>query len=166
MTVGDLVEVRLLRFPVVEAAKAAEHFDGLKREFALLAMQGTKDDLPQRLLDLVAALTVQYESTTAEPDRLRREALARGDREIPVLVYRTPPGSDEAAISVARMLDEADDFCRKTDLLLTMATPPRSLAYRRWYFGEFIAQLHGLPPLAWPDADHDALAASPVLRGT
>jgi hypothetical protein len=49
------------------------------------------------------------------------------------------------------MLDEVDEFCRQGKHLLTLATPPELVAYRRWYLGEFIAQLAGRPATPWPD---------------
>jgi hypothetical protein len=46
------------------------------------------------------------------------------------------------------MLEEADEYCR-SDQLLTLATPPTLVAFRRWYLGEFIAQIDGRPPQPW-----------------
>lgn len=162
---GDLVTVRLLRFPVDVWARSNEHFEGLRREFTLIALLPQADDVPRRLLDLVEALVGEYAATVADAARVRNEAHARGDKEIPELVYRTPAQAGEATRSLARMLDEADEFCRRGDHLLTLATPPELVAFRRWYLGEFNAQLQGHPPLPWPEADHQQLLASPSLRG-
>ncbi|MDP9441273.1 MAG: hypothetical protein M3P34_03640 [Actinomycetota bacterium] len=57
------------------------------------------------------------------------------------------------------MLDEPDEFCRSGNQLLTLATPPELLAFRRWYLREFNAQLQGQPPLPWPEADRQQLGA-------
>lgn len=167
MTAGkdDLVVVRLLRFPVDVWARSNEHFEGLRREFALIALHLPASEVPRRLLELVDALVGEYAETVADPARVRNESHARGDKEIPELVYRTPPQAADATTSLARMLDEADEFCRRGDHLLTLATPPELVAFRRWYLGEFHAQLQGQPPLPWPEADRQQLLASPTLRG-
>ena len=55
------------------------------------------------------------------------------------------------------LLEEVDDFCRSGQHLITLATPPESLAFRRWYLNEFIAQMERHePPVPWPDyvAEH------------
>jgi hypothetical protein len=121
--------------------------------------------VPRRLLELVDALVGEYQETVTDAARVRDEAHARGDKEIPELVYRAPPNAVAATISLARMLDEADEFCRSGNHLLTLATPPELLAFRRWYLGEFNAQLQGQPPLPWPEADRQQLVASPTLWG-
>lgn len=167
MTTGEdeLVAVRLLRFPLQVWVRSNEHFEGLRREFALIAMHPDTSDVPRRLLELVEALAGEFAETVADAARIRNEAYARGDNEIPELVYRAPPQAGAATISLARMLDEADEFCRSGHHLLTLATPPELVAFRRWYLGEFSAQLQGQPPLPWPEADHQQLMASPGLRG-
>ena len=49
------------------------------------------------------------------------------------------------------MLDEADEYCRRGDHLLTLATPPEELRFRRWFISEFVDQVNGAPPTPWPD---------------
>lgn len=160
----DLVQVRLLRYPLDVYQRSVEHFEGLKREFTLLSLSDT-DDLPRRLVELIDALTSEYAETVAAADLLREEAIARGETEMPELRYETPRRAVEAVKVLARMLDEADEFCCRGGLLLSLASPAEAVAFRRWYLGEFVAQANGLPPLPWPDADHEALVANPTLRG-
>ncbi len=160
----ELVTARLLRFPVDVWARSSEHFEGLRREFALMALDRAPG-VPARLLELVRTLADEYEETTSEPARIRNAAHQRGDREIPELVYRVPGRAAPAVLRLARMLDEADEFCRRGEHLLTLVTPPEALAFRRWSLGELYAQLGGAEPLAWPEADHEHLATSPRLRG-
>lgn len=161
-----LAPVRLLRFPVDVWARSNEHWESLRREFALIALHRDNSDVPRRLLELVAALVGEYQEAVADAVRLRDQAHARGEKEVPELVYRVPRQAGAAATrTLARMLDEADEFCRQGQHLLTLTTPPEALAFRRWYLGEFTAQLQGLPPLPWPEADHQRLVSSPLLRG-
>lgn len=158
-------EVHLVGFPLDVHQRATEAFEGLRREFQLIAMRSPEaEDVPDRLLRLVDALSVEYEGLSAEMDAIRDAAAARGDAEVD-LVYRVPPQIAGACIALSEMIDEADDFCRQGDVLLSLASPPEAVAFRRWYLGEFVAQLAGEPPLPWPEADREALVRSPLLRG-
>ena len=163
---GDgMRDVRLIGFPLDVHRRATEAFEGLRREFQLIAMRSPEaEDVPERLLQLVDALSVEYEGLSTQTDGIRDAAAARGDAEVE-LVYRVPPEVAGACIALSRMIDEADEFCRQGDVLLTLASPPEAVAFRRWYLGEFVAQLDGEPPVAWADADHEALAREPHLRG-
>jgi hypothetical protein len=62
-----------------------------------------------------------------------------------------PATAAPALRGVAELLDEADEFCRSGQHLLTLATPSHLLEYRRWYLGELAAQLEGAPPKPWPE---------------
>jgi hypothetical protein len=44
-----------------------------------------------------------------------------------------------------RLLDEADDFFRKAELL-TIVPTEEALAVRRWAFGQLVCQCQGKPP--------------------
>ncbi len=59
-----------------------------------------------------------------------------------------PPEVAAAARRLGDLLDEADEFCRSGHLL-TVATQPESVAFRRWYLGEFQRQIDGHPPGPW-----------------
>jgi hypothetical protein len=148
---GELVEVKLLRLPLQVWQRTQEHLDGLLREFALIA----HDDeatvaTPRRLLDLVQQLTAGF-GTFSEAQRMAMgEALARGETEID-LTYRVPPAAAGAAQQLGDMLDEADEYCRQGDHLLTLATPAEELRFRRWFISEFVDQLGGAAPTPWPD---------------
>jgi uncharacterized protein YfaT (DUF1175 family) len=60
-----------------------------------------------------------------------------------------------------------DVYQRATEAFegLQRASPPEAVAFRRWYLGEFTAQLQGEPPLPWPQADHATLVRDARLRG-
>ena len=165
---GDgLREVRILDFPLDVSNRATEAFEGLRREFALVAMQTPEGgNVPARLLELVEALTREYAGISDQADQQRADAVERGDASIPELVHRVPTGVAGACIQLNGMLDEADEFCRQGDLLLNLATPPEAVAFRRWYLGEFVAQINGEAPVPWSAVDQDALARDRRLRGT
>jgi len=49
------------------------------------------------------------------------------------------------------LLDLADAFCRD-ERLLSLARTPGQRRFQQWFLGEFVRQLNGEAPLAWPDA--------------
>ncbi len=162
----ELVDVRVCQFPLDVYRRAAEAFEGLQREFTLVAMRTpAAEEVPSRLLELVETLTGEYGGLNDGADQIRDAAIERGETSLDELVYRLPRNAAEACIALNDMLDEADEFCRQGDVLLSLASPPEAVAFRRWYLGEMGAQLRGQPPLAWTDADHDALLRDPRLRG-
>ena len=149
---GELVEVRLLQLPLQVWQRTQEHVDGLLREFALIAQDDeVRAATPGRLLALVQQLTAGFGSFSEAQRIAMEEALARGESEID-LTYQVPPAAAGAAQQLGDMLDEADEYCRRGDHLLTLATPEEELRFRRWFISEFVDQLGGAPPTPWPDS--------------
>lgn len=146
-----LGEVRLVRLPLDVWQRTQEHVDGLLREFALMVSdEEARAATPGRLLDLVSDLSAGY-GGFSQSQRLEMEAaLARGETVID-LTYHLPLGAAPAAQQLGDMLDEADEYCRRGDHLLTLATPPEGLRFRRWFISEFVDQLGGAAPTPWPD---------------
>lgn len=164
---GELRQVRILGFPLDVYQRANEAFEGLRREFTLVAMRTPEAAaVPTRLLQLIEALTDEFGAITSEPDRLRDEAIGRGELVVDELVHHLPPAAGEACVALNEMLDEADEFCRQGDVLLSLASPPEAIVFRRWYLGEMTAQLRGEPPLPWSQVDQAAVLAEPRLRAT
>jgi hypothetical protein len=152
-TAGDLVEVRLVGLPLQVWQRTQEHVDGLLREFALIAQDDeAKLATPGRLLALVQHLSAGFGSFSEAQVIEMEAALARGDTEIDV-TYQVPPAAAPAAQQLGDMLDEADDYCRRGDHLLTLATPEEELRFRRWFISEFVDQLGGAPPTPWSPRD-------------
>jgi hypothetical protein len=149
--VTDLVEVHLVGLPLDVWQATQEHVDGLLREFALIVQDAdARAAAPGRLLALVEELNASYGSFSEEQRRDMEEALEAGRAEID-LTYQVPPGAGGAALQLGEMLDEADEYCRRGKHLLTLASAPQELAFRRWFISEFVDQLHGAPPTPWPD---------------
>ena len=94
-------------------------------------------------------LQARFGAFTAGPTGVIHDALAR-DEETVDLVYAVPPEAADAAIRLGTLLDEADEFCRAGELL-TLATVPEGVAFRRWFLGEFVSQIGGRPPRPWAD---------------
>ena len=60
----------------------------------------------------------------------------------------TYPRSRDCRVELRSTLAEADEFCRRGELL-TLATPPEYVAFREWFLGEIVRQLEGKPPTPW-----------------
>ena len=151
MTGTELREVRLVSFPLRLHQVATEHHAELMREFQLLALDVREEqNVPARLVELIAELSSAYSGSTEAANAERDAALARGDEAVD-LTYRVPEDAATACARLERMLDEADEFCRSAQLL-TLATPVEAAAFRRWYLREFTAQLAGADPTPWPVA--------------
>lgn len=150
----DMMEVRLLDVSLVDYQRSTEHHDELVREFALInearreAIREGAAEVPARLLALIDDLTARFAAFSAGPTAALRAALERGDERIDLL-YTVPTAVGPAAEELNRLLDEADEFCRAGDLL-TLASPPGTAAFRRWFLDQFGAQIAGAPPTPWP----------------
>jgi hypothetical protein len=153
---AELVDVRLLRFPLSLHAASEEHHDELLREFAHIAnAEDGSARVPQRLLSLVASLRERYAPFSGPVQEQIERARERGEDTID-LTYRVPASVGTAALELAAMLDEADDFCRRGHLLTLAADGPMA-AFRRWLLEEFAHQVDGGSPRPWPpDTGHPA----------
>jgi hypothetical protein len=142
----DLTTVRILGLPLDVLERASEHNDELLREFALVREENS-DHVPSRLLALIEELNGRFGSFTEGPSNAIQQALDRGDEALD-LEYQVPADAADGAVRLATLLDEADEFCRSGDLL-TLATLPESLQFRRWFLEEFSRQIAGAPARSW-----------------
>ena len=146
-----MAEVRLIRLPLDVWQRTQEHVDGLLREFTLIVQDpDARAAAPGRLLALVEELSAGYGSFSEEQRQQMVEAFEQGRTEMD-LTYQVPPAAAGAARQLGDMLDEADDYCRRGTHLLTLATPPEETRFRQWFIDEFVDQIGGAPPTAWPD---------------
>ncbi|MFN2506281.1 MAG: hypothetical protein ABR540_19050 [Acidimicrobiales bacterium] len=133
--------------------RTQEHVDDLLREFTLVAQDAeARAAVPGRLLALIEELRAGYGRFSAEQRMEMETAVARGQLAID-LVYQVPPAVAGAAQQLGDLLEEADEYCRRGDHLLTMATPPHEARFRRWFISEFVDQVGGRPPTPWPEYD-------------
>jgi hypothetical protein len=150
----DLVTVHIIGMPLDVQRRAQQHADELIRELTLVA-EGMRQhhgpgELPARLVELVGDLTGTYSRFTVEQEQQLADALEEG-RDTVDLDYVLPTSVSGAVRSLADILDEADEYCRAGQHLLTLATPPDLVAYRRWYLDEFTRQAAGAAPMSWAD---------------
>ena len=156
MTAPELRPVRMLQLPVQVWAASQEHHDELLREFALMTAgledrDGESPPVPVRLLRLVEELTASFAGSSEEQEARLFAAAARGDEVMDVLEFALPEAAGPACVQLEQMLDEADDYCRSGQHLLTLSTPDELRAFRSWYLGQVREQLAGAPPEPWPD---------------
>lgn len=153
----ELFVIELRELPVAVLSRAQEHNFTLVRELALVHTADERGVAPARLLWLSQHLDERYAAFNDTP-RQRIQSAIEGDESHIDIQYQVPADAAEAAIELGAALDEVDDYCRTGDLL-TLVTPPEAVAFRRWLFSEFVAQIQtGAPPTPWresPFADLD-----------
>ena len=147
----DLVDVVMLGLPVEQFRRTQQYHDALLRELALIAVEADEGiaSAPRRLVALVNELGRQYGGFSVGPEAQLLDALERQVASVDVS-YRVPRDVAEASIELGRLLDEADEYCRHGDLL-TLAAPDDVVAFRRRYLEEFVRQIGGAAPRAWPE---------------
>jgi hypothetical protein len=158
----ELFEVHILRFPLPLFERSRRHMEALTREFEFIA-EGDTAGTPARLIALVERVGTRFAGLNDAAEARVEEALLRGDDHVDV-VYRVPRAASDACVELNAMLDEADDFCRHGELL-TLATPGDQVAFRRWFLDEFVTQLAGGAPTAWPGERADRAGSSPNRPG-
>ena len=150
MSEEELVTVHVQGFPLQVHARAQQQSAEMRREFQLILGQEAlhPGSVPHRLLDVSNALSGRYSGFTEEQERQIEEGIASGAELLDELVFRVPSSVGEAAVQLAAVLDEADEWCR-TGKMLVLATPPDLVAYRNWYLDEFRRQAAGEAPRPW-----------------
>lgn len=143
-----LVEVHLLQLPVTVWARAQEQSQALQREFALATSDTA--DVPARLLALMTSLRDRFGDGTSAQEEQLLDAADAGVAVLPDLVYVVPAEVGPAALELGRLLDEADEHCRRGDHLLTLAADDELVRFRWWYLEEFGRQVEGAAPVPWP----------------
>lgn len=165
---SDRFTVRLLGLPLELHRRAADHMAAMNREFALIhAVEAEESSVPRRLLELTAELRERFRPFSGEASARLEAALERGESTID-LVYSVPGDAADASRTLGELLDEADAYCRAGEHLITLATPPDAVAYRRWYLDQFVEQIAERAPVPWPGSTYAAAAgeqfAEPVAR--
>jgi hypothetical protein len=144
----ELVEVRLLHYPLAVAERTSEHYEGVIREMTLLVADG--EAVPGSVPEELSRLTRELDSRRArnsELEEVRLEALARGETHRD-LALKVPPSVAEISRSMHGLLDQADRYCRE-GLVLSLPPDADMVAFRRWYLDEVISQVSGGQPRPW-----------------
>jgi hypothetical protein len=145
-----LHEVHLLRLPVPLWARAQEQLDALLREFTMISLGHPEDDdVPQRLLALMAGFDARFPNVGEAPEALLREAATNGVPVIDDLVYASVPEGADACTALIGLLREADDYCARHNEMLVLAADPEAVRFRNWFLSSFVEQIAGLPAVPW-----------------
>jgi len=146
-------EVRLLNVPVRVLAAGRQQHDELMHEFAVLAVAlEDRSSVPARMLELIDTLGTRYGRAADRPDSAVDEAIARGADSVD-LVYEVPAHVVEAADALEQIMNEADEFCQR-EQMLTLGRSEVQQRFAQWYLDEFRRQIEGEPPRPW-DGPYD-----------
>jgi hypothetical protein len=148
-----VIEIQLLRAPVMLRRQSTQHGEELLREMELISggqEAGVTTEVPRRLVELVAELRQLFGPQMASIEDAFEAAAARGETAID-LRYQVAPSAAAFIERLGRVLAETDDFCRSGQHLLTLAAPPDVAVYRKWSLSESLRQIEGHPPTPWPD---------------
>jgi hypothetical protein len=128
-----------------------EHQRELMREFSLIRLSEdeAKVDLPARLLAVVERHRREYAALGLPQPAGIRDAIASGASTVD-LEMELPSGAAAAARELLDTFAEADELCKRGELL-TLPAPPEVVAFRAWFLGEIVCQLVGERPQPWPD---------------
>jgi hypothetical protein len=148
---GVLHEVHLLELPVPLFARAQEQLDALLREFTMISLGNPgQDDVPQRLLALLAGFVARFPQMGGAPEEALQRAVAEGQEVLSDLVYASVPEGADACVSLLRLLAEADDYCASHPEMQVLAPDPEAIRFREWFLSCFIDQIAGRPAVPWP----------------
>jgi hypothetical protein len=148
-----LREVVLVGYPLQLGLRASEHYEAVFREFALLAAseQSGAGSVPDRMVALIDALGRRY-ARNNDQEQQREDAISRGESTMD-LILQVPESVAEVSLTLDRMLDETDEYCRD-GMLLTLQADDDVVAFRRWYLREVIDQIAGHPARPWSGGGH------------
>ncbi len=146
--------VALLDAPIQKMIRTAAHYDALYREFRLILEldPSHRQAVPGRLLSLIDALGASFLGFGRSAEEVWDTAV-RKNRETVDMHFRIPSEAGPAVVRYNQLLDDADDYCQRAELL-TIAPTDEALAVRRWAFGQVVCQCRGEPPTPWSRWPH------------
>lgn len=156
--IQPLVPVDLIGVPVGLLQKASEEYEALFRELRLMKEHGgaNHSPLPERLAALLSEIGTRFSGLGPGVDEGWQEVV---DRKAATYDWHfaLPQSAARACLLYDAMLDEADQFGLVAQLL-TLPASAASVAVRRWFLSELVAQLRGHPPTPWTESpQHRAL---------
>ncbi len=142
-SVNGLRRIRLEELPVSSLLQIRRHLDDLLHEFRVIGSgmaSGVLDvEVPRRLATLIEAVNERFASERLMSRQLVDEAAERGDDSV-TLELVLPVEAAPAIEQYRDLLEEADEYCRKGQLL-TLELPPELVAFRRRVFDDLLRQL-------------------------
>lgn len=138
--------VDLVRVPLKRIVDMRRHYHELRRELRLLSL-AHQDDYPLAK-DLTEVFRRFEQSFPPSVTTQINDALGRGEATVDLQI-RIDPMSSTVIEQMLDLLDLADEFCR-AKRLLSLARTSQQREFQQWYFGEFLRQVRGESPSAWP----------------
>jgi len=149
------VKVDLLGIPVAALQKASEEYEALFRELRLMKEHGASNPaatsiLPERLSTLLTEVGTRFNGFGPGVDESWQQVV---DSKASTYDWHLdlPTSAVRPCEYFDAMLDEADEF-GQVARLLTLPASAQSVAVRRWFLAEIIAQLRGEAPIPWADS--------------
>jgi hypothetical protein len=150
-----LREVVLTACPVELLERSRRHTEALLREFAFISeSEDGRESTPAQLLALVDRIRDQIAGLNPALDAQLERARSEG-RDLLDVSVMLPANGRDVAVELKRLFDEAEEYCRRGDLL-TLEERRDVRAFRNWYLQQYIDQLDGAAPEAWPQSDASA----------
>ena len=152
----DAVGVDLVGIPVALLQKASEEYEALFRELRLMkehadARVSPSPPLPERLSVLLSEIGTRFNGFGVGMDENWQNVVERKTESYDWHLD-LPASAAEACEFYDAMLDEADEFGMIAQLL-TLPASATSVAVRRWFLSELIAQLRGQAPTPWTESE-------------
>jgi hypothetical protein len=141
-------QIVLLECPVELLAQSRAHNDALMRELAFATADADRDAAPVRLLELVDELRRRLAGLDADVEDQLAAARA-ADAPVVDLQVTLPRDGRDVALELAKLFDEAEEYCRRGELL-TVAESEEPRRFRTWYLEEYVRQLDGEQARPWP----------------
>jgi anti-sigma regulatory factor (Ser/Thr protein kinase) len=143
------VPVVLLDAPIQAMIRTSAHYDALYREFRLILELDPShlEAVPGRLLSLIDKLGSSFLGVGRAVEKTWDTAVEE-NREMIDLHFRLPAEVGSVVLQYNEFLDEADDYCRR-DELLTIAPSDEAVAVRAWALGQIVSQCQGDAPRPW-----------------
>lgn len=143
------VPIALLDTPIKPMIRTAAHYDALYREFRLVLELDPwhLEAIPGRLLGLIDGLGTSFVGVGRAVEKTWDTA-AEENRDAVDLHFALPPEAGPAVERYNQLLDEADEYCRRFELL-TIAPTDEAVAVRSWAFGQIVSQCQGEAPRPW-----------------
>jgi anti-anti-sigma factor len=157
------VVVRLIGVPVALWKRTALHHEGVNREFEIIRAGLSDDAPPSRLQQLVMDLEGRFGDLSGGNREVLQSAFERGEVSVD-LSFTVPIAAAELIGQLTESFDAVDEFCMEKQDLLSLASPPDMVQFRRWFLTEFTRQIEGLPPTPWRNGEEESDQAEPIVR--
>lgn len=143
---NQLSSVRLIGIPLGQWHQGRVWFEGLLREFDILATD-VGETTPQEVLEFAREVRERFSQFTEGSNAVLEEAHRRGEESVDVeleLPLEAAPAARELEIQIHR----AEEYCRRGDLL-TLTPDDELRRYIDWHLEEVARQLEGESPRPW-----------------